>query len=75
MVEHQIDSENEDEPPVPDIPEHNAKFIGEGNDGEQARVYLLIPGNPVRVDNFLEGLCDKIIFYKGWGLDVLFQKV
>lgn len=47
------------------ITKHDAKLEGKGDDGENRRVYFLIPGNPVCVHDFLEREGEVVQFEEG----------
>ena len=47
---------------VPDVPEHDRKEKGKGDDGEDGRIHLAIPGHPVRVHQCLKTGDDLVRF-------------
>ena len=50
------------------ITEHNTEQEGENRNGVQSRIYLLVSGNTVSVDDFLEGRCESVGLDVGWVL-------
>lgn len=54
--EYEEEAEEHDDRAVPDVAEHDAVQEGEGRRREEGGVGLFVPGNAVRVDEFLPGV-------------------